>query len=219
MNEVSRDNGAAAFGTPLKSPLKQVVLASNNAGKLREFAALLGAAGIELIPQGELNVPEAEEPHPTFVENALTKARHAAKLTGLPALADDSGLCVRALRGAPGVYSARYAQLAGGEKSDAANNARLVTVLQGETDRRAYYYCVLALVRHADDPEPLIAEGRWHGEMLDAPRGEQGFGYDPYFFLPSLNASAAELDPAVKNASSHRAIALRHLLARLMEEA
>ncbi|CAE6767614.1 RdgB/HAM1 family non-canonical purine NTP pyrophosphatase [Paraburkholderia nemoris] len=215
MSEVRQGNGAVASD----SPLKKVVLASNNAGKLREFAALLGAAGIELIPQGELNVPEADEPYPTFVENALTKARHAAKLTGLPALADDSGLCVRALRGAPGVYSARYAQLAGGEKSDAANNAQLVSALQGETDRRAYYYCVLALVRHADDPEPLIAEGRWHGEMLDAPRGAHGFGYDPYFFLPSLNASAAELEPAVKNASSHRAIALRHLLARLTEEA
>jgi XTP/dITP diphosphohydrolase len=164
-------------------------------------------------------VPEAEEPHPTFVENALTKARHAAKLTGLPALADDSGLCVRALFGAPGVYSARFAQLAGGEKSDAANNALLVERLKDEADRRAYYYCVLALVRHADDPEPLIAEGRWHGVVLDAPRGANGFGYDPYFFLPELNATAAELDPAVKNASSHRAKALKHLLARLKEDA
>ncbi|MFM0593958.1 MULTISPECIES: RdgB/HAM1 family non-canonical purine NTP pyrophosphatase [Paraburkholderia] len=215
MNEVRQSGGEVGSD----SPLKKVVLASNNAGKLREFAALLGAAGIELIPQGELNVPEAEEPYPTFVENALTKARHAAKLTGLPALADDSGLCVRALRGAPGVYSARYAQLAGGEKSDAANNARLVAALQGETDRRAYYFCVLALVRHADDPEPLIAEGRWHGEILDTPRGEHGFGYDPHFFLPSLNASAAQLEPAVKNAGSHRAMALRQLLARLTEEA
>ncbi len=202
----------------VNAPLKRVVLASNNAGKLREFAALASAAGIELVAQGELAVSEAEEPHPTFVENALAKARHAAKSTGLPALADDSGLCVRALRGAPGVYSARYAQLAGGEKSDAANNARLVEQLQEEADRRAYYYCVLALVRHADDPEPLIAEGRWHGEILDAPRGANGFGYDPYFFIPRLNASAAELDPAVKNSCSHRAIALRALLARLSEE-
>ncbi len=195
------------------------MLASNNAGKLREFAALFETVGIELIPQGRLNVPEAEEPHPTFVENALTKARHAATLTGLPALADDSGLCVVALRGAPGVYSARYAQRAGGEKSDAANNAHLVEQLAAESDRRAYYYCVLALVRHADDPEPLIAEGRWHGEVLDAPRGANGFGYDPYFFLPTLGATAAELAPAVKNATSHRAIALRHLLARLSEAA
>ena len=197
----------------------KVVLASNNAGKLREFAALLGAAGIELIPQGELNVPEAEEPHPTFVENALTKARHAAKLTGLPALADDSGLCVRALRGAPGVYSARYAQLAGGAKSDAANNARLIAELHGAPDRRAYYYCVLALVRYADDPEPLIAEGRWQGEIVDTPRGAHGFGYDPYFFIPALNATAGEMEPAVKNATSHRAIALQQLLARLKEDA
>ncbi len=207
------------IGGTIASSLKQVVLASNNAGKLREFAALFDAAGIELIPQGQLNVPEAEEPHPTFVENALTKARHASKLTGLPALADDSGLCVVALRGAPGVYSARYAQLAGGEKSDAANNARLVEQLASQADRRAYYYCVLTLVRHADDPEPLIAEGRWHGQVLDAPRGANGFGYDPYFFVPSLDATAAELDPAVKNATSHRAIALRQLLARLSEVA
>ncbi|SAK98158.1 deoxyribonucleotide triphosphate pyrophosphatase [Caballeronia pedi] len=197
--------------------LGRVVLASNNAGKLREFASLLDAAGIELIAQGELGVPEAPEPHATFVENALAKARHASTLTGLPALADDSGLCVRALNGAPGVYSARYASMNGGEKSDAANNARLVADLAGETDRRAYYFCVLVLVRHADDPEPLIAEGRWHGEVIDAPRGANGFGYDPHFFLPTLNASAAELDPARKNALSHRALALRDLLQRLKE--
>jgi XTP/dITP diphosphohydrolase len=197
--------------------LKRVVLASNNAGKLREFASLLGEAGIELVAQGALGVPEAEEPHVTFVENALAKARHASKLTGLPALADDSGLCVHALRGAPGVYSARYAQLAGGEKSDAANNARLVAELASTQDRRAYYFCVLVLVRHADDPEPLIAEGRWHGEVIDAPRGANGFGYDPHFFLPALGATAAELEPARKNAASHRAIALRALLARLKE--
>ncbi len=200
--------------------LGRVVLASNNAGKLREFASLLDAAGIELIAQGELGVPEAQEPHPTFVENALAKARHASSLTELPALADDSGLCVRALNGAPGVYSARYASLNvnGDEKSDAANNARLVADLKDATDhRRAYYVCVLVLVRHADDPEPLIAEGRWHGEVLDAPRGANGFGYDPYFFLPTLNASAAELDPARKNALSHRALALRELLQQLKE--
>ncbi|MDR5742250.1 RdgB/HAM1 family non-canonical purine NTP pyrophosphatase [Caballeronia sp. LZ029] len=197
--------------------LGRVVLASNNAGKLREFASLLDAAGIELIAQGELGVPEAPEPHETFVENALAKARHASTLTGLPALADDSGLCVRALNGAPGVYSARYASMDGGEKSDAANNARLVADLAGATDRRAYYFCVLVLVRHADDPEPLIAEGRWHGEVIDVPRGANGFGYDPHFFLPTLNASAAELDPARKNALSHRALALRDLLQRLKE--
>ncbi|MDR5749884.1 MULTISPECIES: RdgB/HAM1 family non-canonical purine NTP pyrophosphatase [unclassified Caballeronia] len=202
---------------PEVNELKRVVLASNNAGKLREFASLLNAAGIELIAQGELGVPEADEPHVTFVENALAKARHASKLTGLPALADDSGLCVHALRGAPGVYSARFAQLAGGEKSDAANNARLVAELAGNADRRAYYFCVLVLVRHADDPEPLIAEGRWHGAVIDAPRGAHGFGYDPHFFLPTLSATAAELEPARKNAVSHRAIALGALLGRLKE--
>ena len=197
--------------------LGRVVLASNNAGKLREFASLLDAAGIELITQGELGVPEAPEPHATFVENALAKARHASALTGLPALADDSGLCVRALNGAPGVYSARYASMNGGAKSDAANNAKLVADLADETDRRAYYFCVLVLVRHADDPEPLIAEGRWHGEVIDAPRGANGFGYDAHFFLPTLGATAAELDPARKNALSHRALALRDLLQRLKE--
>ncbi|SAL20907.1 deoxyribonucleotide triphosphate pyrophosphatase [Caballeronia arvi] len=197
--------------------LGRVVLASNNAGKLREFASLLDAAGIELIAQGKLGVPEAPEPHATFVENALAKARHASTLTGLPALADDSGLCVRALNGAPGVYSARYASMNGGAKSDAANNAKLVADLANETDRRAYYFCVLVLVRHADDPEPLIAEGRWHGEVIDAPRGANGFGYDAHFFLPALDATAAELDPARKNALSHRALALRDLLQRLKE--
>ncbi|HVW50813.1 MAG TPA: RdgB/HAM1 family non-canonical purine NTP pyrophosphatase [Trinickia sp.] len=199
------------------APLARVVVASNNAGKLREFSAMLGAAGISLVPQGELGVPEAEEPHATFVENALVKARHAARLTGLPALADDSGLCVRALNGEPGVYSARYAQRAGGEKSDAANNAYLVDRLQGVTDRRGYYYCVLVLVRHADDPEPLIAEGRWHGEIIDAPRGEHGFGYDPHFYLPELGATAAQIDPSIKNARSHRAIALHAMLTLLRE--
>ena len=206
--------GAALGGTPLE----RVVVASNNAGKLREFSAMLGAAGIALIAQGELGVPEAEEPHATFIENALAKARHAARLTGLPALADDSGLCVRALHGEPGVFSARYAQRAGGEKSDAANNAHLVARLQGVSDRRGYYYCVLVLVRHPDAPEPLSADGRWHGDIWDAPRGANGFGYDPHFFLRDLNATAAELEPAIKNARSHRAIALGALLARLKEE-
>ncbi|KVW68614.1 RdgB/HAM1 family non-canonical purine NTP pyrophosphatase [Burkholderia ubonensis] len=198
-------------------PLSRIVLASNNAGKLREFTAMFSTVGIEVIPQGDLAVPEAEEPYRTFIENALTKARHAAQLTGLPAIADDSGLCVRALRGAPGVYSARYAQRAGLEKGDAANNAHLVDQLRDVADRRAYYCCVLALVRHADDPEPLFAEGRWHGEIVDAPRGAHGFGYDPYFYLPSLGATAAELEPPGKNALSHRALALKALLARLAE--
>ncbi|NOK45951.1 RdgB/HAM1 family non-canonical purine NTP pyrophosphatase [Burkholderia thailandensis] len=195
----------------------RIVLASNNAGKLREFAALFSTAGIDVVPQGELGVSEADEPHVTFVENALAKARHASRATGLPAVADDSGLCVPALPGAPGVYSARYAQRAGREKSDAANNAYLVEQLRGVTDRRAYYCCVLALVRHADDPEPIIAEGRWAGEIVDAPRGAHGFGYDPHFFVPALGATAAELDPAAKNAASHRALALKALVARLGE--
>ena len=200
------------------APLSRIVLASNNAGKLREFTALFSTVGIEIVPQGDLAVPEAEEPFGTFIENALTKARHASRLTGLPAIADDSGLCVRALRGAPGVYSARYAQRAGRAQGDAANNAYLVEQLRGVDDRRAYYCCVLALVRHADDPEPLFAEGRWAGEIVDTPRGEHGFGYDPYFHLPSLGATAAELEPAVKNTHSHRALALKALLARLTEE-
>ena len=151
--------------------LRRVVLASNNAGKLREFSALFAPLGIELVPQGELGVPEAEEPHVTFVENALTKARYASRLTGLPALADDSGLCVAALDGAPGVYSARYAKMHGGEKSDQANNALLVTKLASVTDRRAWYVAVLALVRSENDPCPLIGEGLWHGEIIDQPEG------------------------------------------------
>ncbi|MEJ2767788.1 RdgB/HAM1 family non-canonical purine NTP pyrophosphatase [Mycetohabitans sp. B46] len=196
--------------------LSRIVLASNNPGKLREFSAL-NALGIDLVPQHELRVSEAPEPHPTFIENALEKARHAARVTGLPALADDSGLCVHALGGAPGVYSARYAQWAGGEKSDMANNARLLDVLRAHADRRAYYYCVLVLVRHVDDPEPLIADGRWHGEILTEPRGEHGFGYDPLFYVPALQASAAQLQPEVKNAHSHRALALVELIRRLKD--
>jgi XTP/dITP diphosphohydrolase len=195
--------------------LKRIVLASNNAGKLREFATLFAPSGIEIVPQGALNVPEAEEPHVTFVENALAKARHAAQLTGLPAIADDSGLCVRALGGAPGVYSARYAKRAGQGQGDAANNAHLVATLQGVPDRRAYYYCVLVLVRHADDPEPLIAEGRWHGEVVDTARGAHGFGYDPHFLVTEQGLTVAELAPELKSELSHRAIAMRTLFAQL----
>ncbi|RKP56610.1 RdgB/HAM1 family non-canonical purine NTP pyrophosphatase [Pararobbsia silviterrae] len=196
---------------------RRVVVASNNAGKLREFAALLDAAGFDLVPQGALGVPEAEEPYETFVENALTKARHASRLTGLPALADDSGLCVRALGGAPGVYSARYAQRAGGEKSDAANNRHLLAELASHDDRRGHYVCVLAFVEHASDPEPIIGAGRWFGEIAETPQGEHGFGYDPLFYLPEHGMTAAALTPEVKNAVSHRAMALRHLLAQLRE--
>jgi XTP/dITP diphosphohydrolase len=192
--------------------MKKVVLASNNAGKLKEFRALLAELDLDVHAQGEFNVPEAEEPYPTFVENALTKARHAARLTGLPALADDSGVCVNALGGAPGVYSARYA---GEPKSDAANNAKLLQDLAGSADRSAYYYCVLVYVRHADDPQPVIAEGLWHGEMVETAQGEGGFGYDPHFYLPQLHKTAAQLSSEEKNAISHRGQALRELIGKL----
>ncbi|MEI2414640.1 RdgB/HAM1 family non-canonical purine NTP pyrophosphatase [Orrella sp. JC864] len=193
----------------------RIVLASNNAGKLREFSSLFAPLGVQLLPQGELGVSEAEEPHPTFVENALAKARHASRATGLPAIADDSGLCVAALGNAPGVRSARYAQDAGAGQGDEANNRLLLQALQGQADRRASYVAVLVLVRAHDDPLPLIAQGQWHGEIAPAPRGGQGFGYDPCFYLPSHGKTVAELDPAEKNRCSHRAIALRALVASL----
>ena len=198
--------------------LHKVVLASNNAGKLREFSAMLEPVGLQMIAQGELGVPEAEEPFHTFVENALAKARHASKLTGLPALADDSGLSVQALDGAPGVYSARFASMAGGEKSDAANNAHLVSKLQDVTQRAARYVALLVFIRHAEDPCPIICEGFWEGEIVDQPQGENGFGYDPHFFLPDLGKTAAQLSAAEKNSVSHRAIALQQLLKRLQHE-
>ncbi len=191
---------------------QRLVLASNNAGKLREFAEILAPIGFELHPQGEFGVPEAEEPFATFVENALAKARHAARLTGLPALADDSGVCVNALGGAPGVYSARYA---GEPKSDARNNEKLIKDLAVHADKSAYYYCVLVYVRHADDPQPVIADGRWHGEITATARGEGGFGYDPHFWLPQLGKCTAELSKDEKNALSHRGQALRELVAKL----
>lgn len=189
-----------------------IVLASNNAGKLKEFNAMLAPIGFDVHPQGEFNVPEAEEPHPTFVENALAKARHAARLTGLPALADDSGVCANALGGAPGVYSARYA---GEPKSDARNNRRLIEELAAHEDKSAYYYCVLVFVRHADDPQPVIAEGRWDGEIIAAARGEGGFGYDPHFWLSKLGKTVAELGAEEKNQLSHRGQALRVLVEKL----
>ncbi|MGE8548427.1 RdgB/HAM1 family non-canonical purine NTP pyrophosphatase [Alcaligenes sp. WGS1538] len=198
---------------------KQVVLASNNAGKLKEFSAILSAAGITMVPQGQLGVPEADEPFGTFVENALAKARHASRLTGLPALADDSGLCVDALGGAPGVYSARFAAMEqGGEKSDAANNELLVRRLQGRADRRACYVALLVYVRHADDPRPIIVEGVWEGEIVDQPQGEHGFGYDPHFYIPQFRQTVAQLSPEIKNRHSHRGQALQSLLARLERE-
>jgi len=191
---------------------QRLVLASNNAGKLKEFQQILGPIGFTLHPQGEFDVPEAEEPHATFVENALEKARHAARLTGLPALADDSGVCVNALAGAPGVYSARFA---GEPKSDARNNEKLVADLAGKADKSAYYYCVLVYVRHADDPQPVIADGRWDGVIIDTPRGGNGFGYDPHFLIPELGKTTAELTPDEKNARSHRGQALRALVEKL----
>jgi XTP/dITP diphosphohydrolase len=189
-----------------------LVLASNNAGKLKEFGALLAPLGFEVHRQSDFNVPEAEEPHPTFVENALAKARHASKLTGLPALADDSGICANALGGAPGVFSARYA---GEPKSDARNNQQLIADLGAHADKSAYYYCVLVFVRHADDPQPLIAEGRWDGEVVAEARGAGGFGYDPHFHLPALGKTAAELSAEEKNRVSHRGQALRELIRKL----
>ena len=196
--------------------MKQLVLASNNAGKLREFGQLLATVDFEVLPQAHFNVPEADEPHCTFVENALAKARHAARLTGLPALADDSGLCVAALAGAPGVYSARYA---GEPKSDARNNEKLIAALQGIGDRRAHYVAVLVFVRHADDPQPVISEGEWHGEIIDTPRGEGGFGYDPHFLVPTFGCTAAQLSHAQKNAHSHRGNALGTLITQLRQAA
>ena len=195
--------------------MKTLVLASSNRGKIREFGELLAPLGIEVVPQSELGVPDADEPHATFVENALAKARHASRLPRLPALADDSGICAAALGGEPGVHSARFA---GEPKSDRRNNEKLVALLDGKPDRRAHYYCVVVLVRHAEDPEPLIAEGRWHGEVVAAPRGGGGFGYDPHFYLPDLGKTAAELAPGEKHAVSHRGKALRRLLALLREE-
>ncbi len=195
--------------------IRRLVLASSNEGKLREFRRLLSPLGVDVIAQAELGISEADEPHATFVENALAKARHASARAKLPALSDDSGLCVRALGGAPGVQSARYA---GEPRSDARNNAKLIEALRGVPERRAHYACVLALVRHADDPEPIIAEGTWHGTIVDVPLGEGGFGYDPHFLDPSTGMTGAELPLETKNALSHRGKAIRALVARLGEE-
>jgi XTP/dITP diphosphohydrolase len=212
------------------------VLASSNKGKLREFSDLFAPMGIEWVPQGELGVPEAEEPFDTFIENALTKARHASRHTGLPALADDSGLCVPALKGAPGVKSARYATLFGREKSDANNNAVLIEQLQALNQfqdrhskgssgaqgcsanaRRAYFVCAMVWVAHADDPTPTVAQKMWFGEVLDTPKGEHGFGYDPHFWVPQYQQTAAEMPRDLKNQISHRAQATRALLAELRQ--
>jgi XTP/dITP diphosphohydrolase len=195
--------------------LPRLVLASGNAGKLREFHRLLAPLGIDVVPQSEFGIPEADEPHVTFIENALAKARHASAHAKLPALADDSGICVRALAGAPGVQSARYA---GEPKSDARNNAKLITALAGVADRNAHYACALTLVRHEHDPEPIIAEGAWHGTIVDVPRGAGGFGYDPHFLDVATGLTAAEIPLDRKNELSHRGKAMRALITRLMAE-
>ena len=189
--------------------LEKLVIASNNQGKLREINTLLAPLSIEVIPQSAFNAGEIDEPHGTFIENALAKARHASRCSGLPALADDSGICVSALNGAPGVNSSRYA---GEPKSDERNNLKLIEALKNNSDRRAYYYCVIVLVRHADDPQPIIVDGSWYGEIIDQPRGESGFGYDPYFFLPEFGKTSAELSAEQKNLISHRGQALTYLV-------
>ncbi len=192
--------------------MKKIVIATGNAGKLREIQRLLQALNIEALPQSDFNVPEADEPHRTFIENALAKARHASKLTGLPALADDSGICVDALNGEPGVLSARYADES---KSDFHNNLKLLGALRNEKNRHAHYYCVMVLVRFADDPEPIIAEGIWQGEILKAPRGQGGFGYDPIFLDAKTDKTGAELPMEIKNRISHRGQALTKLVHKL----
>lgn len=193
--------------------MRRLVIASNNPGKLREFQRMLAPLGIEVLTQAQLGIAEAEEPHFTFIENALAKARHVSAAAGLPALADDSGICVEALGGAPGVLSARYA--GDNPKSDEANNKKLLQAMQGIADRRAHYYCVLVLVRSASDPQPLIAEGEWHGEIAHQERGSGGFGYDPLFWLPETEKTAAELSHDEKAQISHRAKALQVLLRRM----
>ena len=195
--------------------IARLVLASGNPGKLAEFRRLLSPLGIEVIAQSDLGIPEAAEPHITFVENALAKARHASALSRLPALADDSGICVRALAGAPGVQSARYA---GEPRSDRRNNEKLVAALAGVADRSAHYTCVLALVRHVEDPEPILAEGAWHGRIVDEARGTGGFGYDPHFLDVESGQTGAEMPLDRKNERSHRGKAMRALIARLEAE-
>lgn len=195
--------------------VQKLVIASNNTGKIAEISALLAPLAIEVVSQSVFNVSEIAEPFVTFVENALAKARHASHCSGLPALADDSGICVAALNGAPGVHSARYA---GEPKSDARNNLKLIESLHNQIDRRAFYYCVVVLVRHADDPQPIIVDGSWYGEIIAQPRGTGGFGYDPYFFLPEFDKTAAELTAEQKNQISHRGQALAKLVAILRTE-
>jgi XTP/dITP diphosphohydrolase len=195
----------------------RLVLASNNAKKLIELQSLFGPLGLDIVTQASLGIAEADEPFHTFVENALVKARHAAQQSGSAAIADDSGLSVQALAGAPGVLSARYATLFGRPKGDDENNRVLLEQLRGQTDRTARFVCALVAVRSSEDPEPLIAMGRWEGQVLSEARGEGGFGYDPLLFIPGLNASVAELSAAQKNRHSHRALAAQDLLRQMRE--
>ena len=193
---------------------KTLVLASNNPGKLREFNAMFSEKAIHIVGKGSMGVRACEEPYHTFLENALAKARNAARESGLPALADDSGITANALNGEPGVFSARYA---GADCDDKANNAKLVAALKDKTDKRAHYTCVLVALRYADDPEPIVVEAHWNGEIVSEPRGTGGFGYDPYFYLPEFGKTAAELAPEEKNAVSHRGKALRAMLKAIGE--
>lgn len=194
---------------------KKIVLASSNLGKLAEFNALFGPLGIELISQQALGIAPAPEPYFTFVENALTKARQASTISGLPSLADDSGICVEALDGAPGIHSARFA---GPDATDTQNNEHLLRLMKNHTNKRARYVCALVFIRHPSDPEPIIASGSWNGEIIDSPRGANGFGYDPFFLLPDLGQTAAELPPALKNKISHRALAMQELMLKISHE-
>ena len=194
--------------------MQKLVLASNNSGKLKEFSELLAPFDFEVIPQGQFSIPPAEEPFDTFLENALAKAKHASQLSGLPALADDSGICVNVLGGKPGVRSARYA---GDHASDADNNHKLLQDLANESDRSAYYVCALVMVKSANDPNPITVKSRWDGEFIDIPRGDNGFGYDPFFYIPELGKTAAELSSKEKNVFSHRGQALRTLIAELIK--
>ena len=195
--------------------MRKLVIASNNPGKLREIGHLLEPLGLEVLPQSVFDISEADEPYCTFIENALAKARHASRCSGLPALADDSGICVNALNGQPGIHSARYA---GEPKSDERNNQKLIEALTHQSDHNAHYYCVMVLVRHVDDPQPIIADGSWYGQIIPQPRGSGGFGYDPHFYLPELGVTSAELPLEQKNKISHRSQALIRLVESIKQE-
>ena len=195
--------------------MRKLVIASNNPGKLREIGHLLEPLGLEVLPQSVFDISEADEPYCTFIENALAKARHASRCSGLPALADDSGICVNVLNGQPGIHSARYA---GEPKSDERNNQKLIEALTHQSNHNAHYYCVMVLVRHVDDPQPIIADGSWHGQIIPQPRGNGGFGYDPHFYLPELGVTSAELPLEQKNKISHRSQALIRLVESIKQE-